>query len=173
MVIADRSPAGAWAVCEALRSAEPAVPILLIVGALQLGELESREPLYDDFCIAPFEQREFARRLTRMLWQAAAASRNADLVVYQALSLNVDTYEATISGRELDLTHMEYELLRHLATSPGRVFSREVLLSQVWGYDYFGGARTVDVHIRRLRAKLGPEGDGLIQTVRSVGYTLK
>ena len=66
---------------------------------------------------------------------------------------------------------MEYELLRFLASNPGRVFTREVLLSQVWGYDYFGGARTVDVHIRRLRSKLGEQHAGMIQTVRSVGYS--
>ncbi|MED5361175.1 MAG: winged helix-turn-helix domain-containing protein, partial [Actinomycetota bacterium] len=79
---------------------------------------------------------------------------------------------ASVDSRPLDLTFMEYELLRFLATSPGRVFTREVLLSRVWGYEYYGGARTVDVHIRRLRAKLGEEYASLIQTVRSVGYRL-
>lgn len=80
------------------------------------------------------------------------------------------TYQAAIAGRRLDLTYMEYELLRFLAARPGKVFTREDLLSRVWGYDYFGGARTVDVHIRRLRSKLGEEHAGLIQTIRSVGY---
>ncbi|MEZ5250819.1 MAG: winged helix-turn-helix domain-containing protein [Ilumatobacteraceae bacterium] len=73
-------------------------------------------------------------------------------------------------GRPLDLTYMEYELLKFLAQHPGKVFTREMLLSRVWGYEYYGGARTVDVHIRRLRAKLGEEHANLIQTVRSVGY---
>ena len=73
-------------------------------------------------------------------------------------------------GSPLDLTYMEYELLKFLATNPGKVFTREILLSRVWGYEYYGGARTVDVHIRRLRAKLGEEHAALIQTVRSVGY---
>ena len=77
-----------------------------------------------------------------------------------------------MSGRVLDLTYMEYELLRFLAARPGKVFTRETLLSRVWGYEYYGGARTVDVHIRRLRAKLGEEHAHLIQTVRSVGYRL-
>ena len=81
--------------------------------------------------------------------------------------LNLETYQAAIDGRPLDLTYMEYELLKFLASHPGKVFTRETLLSRVWGYEYYGGARTVDVHIRRLRAKLGEEHANLIQTVRS------
>ncbi len=93
-----------------------------------------------------------------------------ELVEYGDLVLNLETYQATISHRPLDLTYMEYELLKFLAQNPGKVFTRELLLSRVWGYEYYGGARTVDVHIRRLRAKLSEEHAGLIQTVRSVGY---
>ena len=81
--------------------------------------------------------------------------------------LNLETYQAAIAGKPLDLTYMEYELLKFLASHPGKVFTRETLLSRVWGYEYYGGARTVDVHIRRLRAKLGEEHANLIQTVRS------
>ena len=84
--------------------------------------------------------------------------------------MNLQTYQATVEGRPLDLTFMEYELLKFLASHPGRVFSRETLLSRVWGYEYYGGARTVDVHVRRLRAKLGEEFAHFIDTVRSVGY---
>ena len=84
--------------------------------------------------------------------------------------LNLETYQAALDHRPLDLTYMEYELLKFFSTHPGKVFTRETLLSRVWGYDYYGGARTVDVHIRRLRAKLGEEHANLIQTVRSVGY---
>ena len=86
------------------------------------------------------------------------------------LVLNTETYQASIEGRPLDLTYMEYELLKYLAQNPGRVYTREQLLSRVWGYEYYGGARTVDVHVRRLRAKLGEENANLISTVRSVGY---
>ena len=75
-----------------------------------------------------------------------------------------------MEGEPLDLTYMEYELLKFLVSRPGKVFTRETLLSRVWGYEYYGGARTVDVHVRRLRAKLGEEHANLIQTVRSVGY---
>ena len=84
--------------------------------------------------------------------------------------LNLETYQAALDGKPLDLTYMEYELLKFFATHPGKVFTREQLLSRVWGYEYYGGARTVDVHVRRLRAKLGEEHANLIQTVRSVGY---
>ena len=80
------------------------------------------------------------------------------------------SYTAKLGGRSLDLTFKEFELLKYLAQHPGRVFSRQQLLQEVWGYDYFGGTRTVDVHVRRLRAKLGPEHETLIGTVRNVGY---
>ncbi len=89
---------------------------------------------------------------------------SGDLVIDEA------TYSARVGGRLLDLTYKEFELLKHLAQHPGRVFTRAQLLQEVWGYDYFGGTRTVDVHVRRLRAKLGPEYDALIGTVRNVGY---
>ena len=90
--------------------------------------------------------------------------RNGDLSVDEA------TYSAKLKGRVLDLTFKEFELLKFLAQHPGRVFTRAQLLQEVWGYDYFGGTRTVDVHVRRLRAKLGPEHEALIGTVRNVGY---
>jgi DNA-binding response OmpR family regulator len=90
--------------------------------------------------------------------------RSGEVVVDDA------TYTAKIGGRPLDLTFKEFELLKFLAQHPGRVFSRQQLLQEVWGYDYFGGTRTVDVHVRRLRAKLGPENETLIGTVRNVGY---
>lgn len=93
-----------------------------------------------------------------------------DVIRRGPLSLNTATYQATLGGRNLDLTYMEYELLKLLASHPGRVFTREAILARVWRYDYFGGLRTVDVHVRRLRAKLGQDHAGLIETVRGVGY---
>jgi len=86
------------------------------------------------------------------------------------LAIDEATYAARLRGRVLDLTFKEFELLKFLAQHPGRVFTRAQLLQEVWGYDYFGGTRTVDVHVRRLRAKLGPEHEALIGTVRNVGY---
>jgi DNA-binding response OmpR family regulator len=90
--------------------------------------------------------------------------RSGEVVVDEA------TYTAKLGRRVLDLTFKEFELLKYLVQHPGRVFTREQLLQEVWGYDYFGGTRTVDVHVRRLRAKLGPENESLIGTVRNVGY---
>ena len=86
------------------------------------------------------------------------------------MEIDEASYTAQLDGRALDLTFKEFELLKHLAQHPGRVFTRPQLLQEVWGYDYFGGTRTVDVHVRRLRAKLGPEHEALIGTVRNVGY---
>ena len=85
-------------------------------------------------------------------------------------AIDTESYRVTALGRPLDLTFKEFELLRFLASRAGRVFTRPALLREVWGYDFYGGTRTVDVHVRRLRAKLGPEHEHLIQTVRSVGY---
>ena len=88
------------------------------------------------------------------------------------LVIDEHSYSAKLRGRPLDLTYKEFELLKYLAQHPGRVFSRAQLLQEIWGYDYFGGTRTVDVHVRRLRAKLGTEHEQLIGTVRNVGYKL-
>ena len=132
-------------------------------------ELELRDDLFDDFCLAPFHPKELEARLRHLFWRTGRGTR-PELVEYGDLVLNLETYQAAIDGKPLDLTYMEYELLKFLATHPGKVFTREQLLSRVWGYEYYGGARTVDVHIRRLRAKLGEEHANLIQTVRSVGY---
>jgi len=99
-----------------------------------------------------------------------AAAQLPDEIRSSGLVVNEATYSARINGRSLDLTFKEFELLKFLAQHPGRVFSRAQLLQEVWGYDYFGGTRTVDVHVRRLRAKLGAENEALIGTVRNVGY---
>lgn len=101
-----------------------------------------------------------------------AADPNGTLRVDE-LTINPNNYEVSLHGEPLELTYKEYELLKLLAMHQGRVFSRETLLNQIWGYDYFGGTRTVDVHIRRLRAKLGIKYGSLIQTVRNVGYRFK
>jgi DNA-binding response OmpR family regulator len=140
-----------------------------LIAGTQVADLELRDELYDDFCLFPFHPRELDARLRHLLWKVGGGTR-PHLVEYDVLSLNLETYQASVEGRPLDLTYMEYELLKFLAQHPGKVFTRETLLSRVWGYDYYGGARTVDVHIRRLRAKLGEEHANLIQTVRSVGY---
>jgi DNA-binding winged helix-turn-helix (wHTH) protein len=102
--------------------------------------------------------------------QASALPATPDEIRAGELSIDEGTYTARLRARVLDLTFKEFELLKFLAQHPGRVFTRAHLLQEVWGYDYFGGTRTVDVHVRRLRAKLGPEHEALIGTVRNVGY---
>ena len=160
----------AIAICQILRKREnPIAPLLLIIDHGQLASLMTNEELFDDFCVAPLVTDEIEARLNHLLWRTGRGKEH-DIIVYGPLALNLETYQAVIGGKPLDLTFMEYELLRFLAAHPGKVFTREVLLSRVWGYEYFGGARTVDVHIRRLRAKLGEEHANLIDTVRSVGY---
>jgi DNA-binding response OmpR family regulator len=99
-----------------------------------------------------------------------AADPNAGEIRTGDVVIDESTYTAKIKGRSLDLTFKEFELLKYLAQHPGRVFTRAQLLQEIWGYDYFGGTRTVDVHIRRLRSKLGPEFESIIGTVRNVGY---
>ncbi len=156
--------------CRQLRHRDRAVgPIILLVDHYQLDDLTFREDLFDDFVVGPFDVSELATRLRHRLRRAGNESV-APRIEQGGLVMNLETYQATIAGRVMDLTYMEYELLRFLATNPQRVFTRETLLSRVWGYEYYGGARTVDVHVRRLRAKLGEEHAHLIQTVRSVGY---
>ena len=170
VVCSDADPEGAFALCRSVRKRDlPLEPLLLLVAGTQLTDLELREELFDDFCMSPFQPRELEARLKHLFWRTGRGTR-PELIEYGPLVLNLETYQAAIASRPLDLTYMEYELLKFLATHPGRVFTRETLLSRVWGYEYYGGARTVDVHVRRLRAKLGTEHEHLIQTVRSVGY---
>ena len=170
IVSAVEDPEPAFVLLRALRKRElPVSPLLLVIEPRQLADLELREDLFDDFSLTLNLGDELEPRLSHLLWRTGRG-KHSDIIVYGPLALNLETYQAVVSGRPLDLTFMEYELLRFLAAHPGKVFTREVLLSRVWGYEYFGGARTVDVHIRRLRAKLGEEHANLIDTVRSVGY---
>lgn len=144
-------------------------PVLIALEEDDLQTLYKSTDAFDDFIVLPMRASEFAIRLRR-LFGAQSTSPSNDIVTYDALTLNVATYQAAVAGRALDMTYMEYELLKHFVTNPGRVLTRAELLKNVWGYDYYGGARTVDVHVRRLRAKLGDEHAQLINTVRSVGY---
>jgi DNA-binding response OmpR family regulator len=170
VVAADGDLSAAMAFCRHLRRREvPLAPLLLVVAPQQVTALALRDDLFDDFCVLPVNADEVASRLEHLFWRSGRGLA-PDLVEYGPLLLNLETYQAAVSGRVLDLTYMEYELLRFLSTHPGKVFTRETLLNRVWGYEYYGGARTVDVHVRRLRAKLGEEHAHLIQTVRSVGY---
>lgn len=141
------------------------MPLLLVVAPEHLALLES-SGVEADFLVVPIDAVEFRIRLRRL----AAKEASDEVVRFKDLELNLLTYQATLAGEPMDLTYMEYELLSFLVANPVRVWSREQLLSRVWGYEYYGGARTVDVHVRRLRSKLGEERASWIATVRSVGY---
>lgn len=144
------------------------VPVLVVVNRDQVGLLDG-ETGYDDFLLSPIDPRELKVRLRR-LDRRIEETDGDNIIRFKDLELNLATYQATVDRRPVDLTYMEYELLRFFATNDGRAWTREQILSRVWGYDYFGGARTVDVHVRRLRAKLGEERASWITTIRSVGY---
>ena len=157
-------------VCARLRCDEELCHVPVILG-VSVDALDGGGAVLDahELLVAPFTAAELEARIARARRQVNGVE-HGDVVRVGSLEVNVATYQVTLDGRPIDFTYMEYELLKFLVTHPGRVFSREALLSGVWGYDYYGGARTVDVHIRRVRAKLGQEHAARIQTVRSVGY---
>jgi DNA-binding response OmpR family regulator len=162
--------ASARAFTRVLRSAGVSVPVLAVLTEGGLVAL-SAEWAIDDVLLDTAGPAEVEARLRLALdrYQSTGASEPG-VVLAGELSIDETTYTARLRGQALDLTYKEFELLKFLAQHPGRVFSRAQLLQEVWGYDYFGGTRTVDVHVRRLRAKLGSEHEALIGTVRNVGY---
>jgi DNA-binding response OmpR family regulator len=158
------------AFCQVLRKEDAMrnVPLLALVRVEHLRELFLREGTFEDFLVVPYQLAELDARVRHLLWRMRLEEQ-AEIISFGPLVINMATYQVHVDGQPIDLTYMEYELLKFLATHRGRVFTRQALLSRVWGYDYFGGTRTVDVHVRRLRAKLG-EHANVIQTVRNVGY---
>jgi DNA-binding response OmpR family regulator len=149
---------------EGLLATNP-LPVLMIADPAQV-ELLGTAVGVGDFILTPLLAAELALRLHRL----TQAEGTEEVHHFKDLELNLLTYQATLDSAPIDLTYMEYELLRFFVEHPHRVWSREQLLSKVWGYEYYGGARTVDVHVRRLRAKLGEHRASWITTVRSVGY---
>ncbi len=124
----------------------------------------------DDFVIQPYESRELVARARRLLQKN---TREDEVIRRGSLVIDLANCEVRVEGKIVELTFKEYELLKFLARDHGRVFTRETLLNKVWGYDYFGGDRTVDVHVRRLRSKIELSGQTFIETVRNIGYRFK
>ena len=139
-----------------------------VVGPEQVGELDPALGL-DDFITAPLSPPEFVGRVQQILWRHGRAAAGKTLAAGD-LVMDLTTYQLFESGHLVTLTYKEYELLRFLMTHAGTVFNREQLLNRVWGYNYYGGSRTVDVHVRRLRSKLSRSSHDYIETVRNVGY---
>ncbi len=153
-----------------LRDDEELGTVPIVVNVEPDGLALSEEMLeVHELIVSPFTAAELSARIARAR-RVVQGVEEREFIRDDGLELNLAAHEARLEGSPVDFTYMEYELLKFLATHPGKVFTREVLLSRVWGYEYYGGARTVDVHIRRLRAKLGEEHANLISTVRSVGY---
>ena len=126
----------------------------------------------DDFVVAPYKTSEIIARLELLRWRRDESSRS-ELLKYGDLVIDLSKYEVRLAGQLIILTLKEYELLCFLAANKGKVFSRETLLNKIWGYDYFGGARTVDVHVTRLRNKIESGNRSFIETVRGVGYRFR
>ena len=167
LVDARRDLASAKSLCKILKTTGINVPLLLVLTEGGLTAV-SADWGVDDVILEAAGPAEVDARL-RLLISRQADDRASSKIHASGVVIDEASYSAKVHGRPLDLTFKEFELLRFLATHPSRVFTREQLLSEVWGYDYFGGTRTVDVHVRRLRAKLG-DLESLIGTVRNVGY---
>lgn len=159
----------ARATCRALHASGLRMPLIAVVSEAGLIAVNASWGV-DDVILAGAGPAEVDARLRLAVGRMEQTGSSSHLVRAGDLTIDPDTYAARIKGRPLDLTYKEFELLRFLAQHPGRVFTRDQLLREVWGYDYFGGTRTVDVHVRRLRAKLGAEYESMIGTVRHVGY---
>ncbi|MEZ0094587.1 winged helix-turn-helix domain-containing protein [Streptacidiphilus sp. EB129] len=156
--------------CQLLRSTGTGAPVVLIVTEGGLTAVTADWGI-DDVLLDTAGPAEVEARIRLATGRMQVVQDDSPMEIRNGdLSVDEATYSARLKGRVLDLTFKEFELIKYLAQHPGRVFTRAQLLQEVWGYDYFGGTRTVDVHVRRLRAKLGPEHEQLIGTVRNVGY---
>jgi DNA-binding response OmpR family regulator len=167
LVDAAENPGQGHAVLRAIAEADAGVPAVAIVERPDLDRFSWHE-IAEDVVYPGAPEAELRLRLA--ILRRRHGTGDGSVIRLGPLALDVDTYRVTAAGRPLDLTFKEFELLRFLASRPGRVFTRPALLREVWGFDFYGGTRTVDVHVRRLRAKLGPEHEHLVETVRSVGY---
>src|SRR5215467_14477162 len=170
MIDARVDLADARATCRVLHATGSGIPLIAVVTDAGLIALAADWGI-DDLVLATAGPAEIEARL-RLAVGKLGTSTSVDSATIRVgeLTIDPDTYAARLKGRPLDLTYKEFELLKFLAQHPGRVFTRDQMLREVWGYDYFGGTRTVDVHVRRLRAKLGSEYEAMIGTVRQVGY---
>jgi DNA-binding response OmpR family regulator len=169
LVVADgeEDPETCLRVLSALAAAGSPVGVVVVLPRGGLDRFPWHE-VADDFVHRDCSEQELRLRLAMI--RTRRGDTGESVVHLDPVTINVESYQVSVGSRPLDLTYKEFELLRFLAQNPGRVFSRARLLREVWGYDFYGGTRTVDVHVRRLRAKLGPEHEHLIETVRGVGY---
>jgi DNA-binding response OmpR family regulator len=147
------------------------LPVIALLSRDNLHRLDPDFPA-DDFVVEPWDAAEVVARAKRILGRAKNAE-DQEVIKCGALTIDTAKYEVYVNNRPVELTFKEYELLKFLAIHRGRVFTREALLNEVWGYDYYGGDRTVDVHIRRLRSKIEDSNHVFVETVRNIGYKFK
>ncbi|MFD1212809.1 winged-helix domain-containing protein [Arthrobacter sp. GCM10027362] len=170
MVDARKDLVGARSLTQLLKATGLGAPLMLILTEGGMAAV-SANWLADDVVLDTAGPAEVEARLRLIIAHANNAEQEAGTEIHASgVVIDEASYTARVGGEPLNLTYKEFELLKYLAQHPGRVFTRDQLLHEVWGYDYYGGTRTVDVHVRRLRAKLGPDHEGLIGTVRNVGY---
>ena len=145
-----------------------------VVAAVPREQAASYDPALnpDELMLCPVSDDEFSLRVKQAVYRVNGPSNSRVLSIGE-LSIDLDRYEVSVAGRRVTLTYKEFQLLALLASNPGRVYTREALLSQVWGYDYLGGTRTVDVHVRRLRSKVESPGRSFVETIWNVGYRFK
>ena len=154
---------------ESLLVEDGSTSMLVIVNESQLVDFRLPVQVKADFVVHGASEEECAARIRQLLWPGNESS-TSDYITVDNMTINLATYQVKVNGDPLDFTYLEYALLAFLVTHPGRTYSRDALLRRVWGFDYYGGSRTVDVHVRRVRAKLGPELAQHLETVRGVGY---
>lgn len=172
VVDAGRSPEVLSGIVESAVADGSDTRLLLVIEPVALDSVRLPVRVASDFMLRSASAAEFAARARALVWPGEEAATQ-DVIRVDDLTLNLATYQANIAGVPVEFTYLEYALFMFLVTHPNRVYSREVLLRRVWGSDYFGGSRTVDVHVRRVRSKLGPELARRFETVRNVGYLWK
>ena len=160
-----------WAVCAKIRETDATPIIMLTAKGETIDKVSGLEMGADDYIVKPFEMKELLARVHAVLRRTGGDEAKAKRLSYDGLVIDLDSYELEVMGHRVDTPPKELELLYHLAASPNRVFTRNQLLDEVWGFDYFGDSRTVDVHIKRLREKLeGVSDQWSLKTVWGVGY---
>ncbi|WP_434993407.1 winged helix-turn-helix transcriptional regulator [Arthrobacter sp. Ld5] len=170
LVDARKDLVGARSLTQLLKATGLSAPLVLVLTEGGMAAVAANW-LADDVVLDSAGPAEVEARLRLVIARSAAAGQEASTEIHASgVVIDEASYTARVGGEPLNLTYKEFELLKYLAQHPGRVFTRDQLLHEVWGYDYYGGTRTVDVHVRRLRAKLGADHEQLIGTVRNVGY---
>ena len=169
LVEAGAPDSGAWALIPGLKR-ESSLPLIVLVAGDIPEDVTSCVEV-DDFVTSPYDAGELSARIQRLVKKSQRAG--GELIKSENMVIDLTNCEVTVGGKAVELTFKEYELLKLLAANKGRVYTREDLLNKIWGYEYFGGDRTVDVHVRRLRSKIEGPTDTFIETVRNIGYRFK